>query len=287
MGQTVKPRELVVVDASDVSQEDQILALLEGSGIELKYVTGVPGRTRQLNQGIGLCEGDPVCILDDDVELDARWHQAILECFEAGGPQLGGVQGVIDNLPLYGLWARFFRGLFFLRRTTTNSPGRLLPSGYFTMPVAPSRITETEVLVSTAVAYRRQILSEYEFDEHLDGYAHKEDIDFSYRVGRRYSLAITPHARLVHLTTPHSRIAARNWMRMHVVNNHYLFYKNLGSSPARRLAFWWSMIGRLLLAAIKTAVRRDPAFLMGTLDGLKDVLRPDHSVPATAKMGDD
>jgi GT2 family glycosyltransferase len=273
MQQSVLPHEVVLVDASDQKQESSMREVVEPCGVRAVYLSSEPGRTRQLNLGARASNGDPIFFIDDDVELDGRFHEMMLAAFEAGGPEVGGLQGrVIDDT--YGsLPKRIFRTVFLLSRHTKDSRGRMLPSGYYTTPARPTEAREVQALRLCGLAFRRHIFDEFAFDESLDGYALKEDADFSYRVSRHYKLLVVPDAGFRHFKSPTSRVAVRDKSRMHIVNNYRLFRKNLAGTPLQWLAFGWAMLGRMIGESWRAGTRRNPDYIYGTLDGLKEVLR--------------
>jgi GT2 family glycosyltransferase len=273
LDQTVLPDEIVIVDGSERPTGEGLRAMVERAGVRLQYITTVPGRTRQLNLGTRAATGDPVFIMDDDVRLEGSFHEAMLRVFEAGGPELGGVQGTMIDDTFRSLPARAFRTIFLLSRHTKNGAGRLLPSGYYTTPVRPSEVREAQGLRLGGVGFRRRVFDEFSFDESLEGYALKEDIDFSYRVSRRYKLVVSPHARFRHLRAPAARLGVRAKSRMHVVNNYRVFRKNLDGTRAQKLAFLWAMLGRSLYELARTVVRCEPGYIQGYIEGLREILR--------------
>jgi GT2 family glycosyltransferase len=149
----------------------------------------------------------------------------------------------------------------------------VLPSGYYTTPVKPSTTRPTEALRLCGLAFRRDVFDEFSFDESLTGPALKEDIDFSYRVSRRYKLLIVPDARFRHLKSPADRMSQQARSRMHVVNNYRFFRKNLKGSPGQKAAFAWAMMGRTIYELTRSLFRRNPAYIAGNLEGLRDVAR--------------
>lgn len=273
VSQTMLPKEAVIVDASDRPDQSWMRDLLSGYDISLVYLATTPGRTRQLNAGIQASSGDPILFVDDDVELDERFHEEILEAFASEGEAVGGVQGSVINDTLRPLPMRAFRTLFLMSRHTKDGNARLLPSGYYTTPARPSANREAEALRLCGLAFRRKIFDEFSFDEELHGYALKEDVDFSYRVSRRHRLLVAPAARFRHLKTTNARIDVRAKSRMHVVNNHRLFTKNLEGTAVQRLAFLWALCGRLIYELLRTVVKRDPDYVLGTLQGLREIAR--------------
>ncbi len=271
--QDLLPEELVLVDASQGAPPAPLTEEFDNVGVRVEVIASAPGRTHQLNLGIAACTGDPVIVVDDDVVLEPGFVRAIVTAFERGGPNLGAVQGLMLNHVLRPWPARALRALFLQTRHTRSAPGRVLASGYYTLPVRPTRPVPADVVPLTATGYRRHVLREFPLDEALAGYALKEDIDLSYRVSRRYRVLVDPAARFLHLKTPTARIAVREKSAMHVVNNFWFFSKHLRGPLVHDLAFAWAMAGRLLAEAARSLVKRDPAFALGTLDGLREVYR--------------
>ncbi|MFN2489103.1 MAG: sulfotransferase [Actinomycetota bacterium] len=273
MMQSILPLEIVVIDGGDQSSKDWLDEMFESSGIELVYELTAPGRTRQLNMGARVCRGDPVFVVDDDVVLDGRFHEEMLATFDRGGEQVGGVQGTVENDTYSNLPVRVFKTLFLLSRHTKNRRGRVLPSGFYTTPISPTDAREAQALRLCGLGFRSRVFDEFSFDEFLEGYALKEDVDFSYRVSKKYRLLISPRARFRHLKSPGARISIREKSRMHIVNNHRIFLKNLDGTLLQRVAFSWALLGRLVFQLGKTLAREEPGYFLGALEGLSEVVR--------------
>jgi GT2 family glycosyltransferase len=97
-----------------------------------------------------------------------------------------------------------------------------------------------------------------------------EDLDLTYRISRRYPLAVNPEARLLHRASPVNRYAAKHYARNHLVHRYWFVLKNL-SSPHCRAAFWWSVIGALL-AAFASRKAAASAVTRGILLGIRDIV---------------
>jgi glucosyl-dolichyl phosphate glucuronosyltransferase len=271
--QRVLPDEVVIVDASSPPVPTPLWDELLSKGVRVVSLTAPPGRTGQLNVGIRAATGDLVIIVDDDVVLEPAFIGDVAHAFEIGEPRLAAVQGTMLNDILRPWPARGFRALFMQSRHTRRSPGRMLRSGYYTLPVAPTRPVEIEVLRLTACAFRSDVLREFLLDESLPGYALKEDIDLSYRISRRYQMLAIPNAQFWHLKTPTARIGAREKSAMHVVNNFWFYSKHLKGPLLNRLAFGWAMTGRFGSELLRSLTKRDTAYIGGAFDGLREVRR--------------
>jgi GT2 family glycosyltransferase len=271
--QTTRPEEIVIVDASEESQRWPLDDLVRSAAIRLVHIPARRGRTHQLNVGIRASRGDPVIIVDDDAVLDREFVRAMLRAFEDGGQDVGAIQGTMANDTYTPSPFRVLRRLFLLPQHTKRSRGKLLRSGYYTIPVRPAQPIEAEAVRLGATGFRRHVLHQFFLDESLDGYALKEDIDLSYRVSRQYRVLVIPDARFLHLKTPTARIGVREKSRMHVVNNFWFFSKHMRGPIMNDVAFAWSMVGRVGLQMYRTLVTGDPGFVLGTFDGFVDVYR--------------
>ena len=76
LAQTVKPDEIILVDASDTSESmEMVKKALAATGIKLTYlrqevISGKVRKTAAWNKAVRLALGDVIIFLDDDVVLD-------------------------------------------------------------------------------------------------------------------------------------------------------------------------------------------------------------------------
>ena len=199
------PGEVVVVDAS---ARPFSLAGLEPVSIVLRYLrTGVASAARQRNLGLDAVgpDVDLVGFLDDDVVLEPGAVGAMLRFWNAAAAGVAGAAFNMDNHPRPD-WPFFKRtplaeslGLYGRRSGTVAS------SGFQTMIGRVAKTTWTEWLPSTASVWRREIFRDHRFDEWFGGYSYLEDLDFSYRVGKAYRLAVVSDAHFRHLAAPGGR----------------------------------------------------------------------------------
>jgi GT2 family glycosyltransferase len=131
---------------------------------------------------------------------------------------------------------------------------------------------EVEFLSGCNMAYRREVVDTLRFDERLTGYALGEDLQFSYRVSRRWKLVLTPEARLDHRQAGGGRPPRDEHRAMAVFNRYLFFREHLARGPVDWMAYVWSSIGGMLL------ILRDPTArgVHGALAGYRAVLRHLH-----------
>ena len=270
VAQTILPAELCIVDSSEETPtRPRIEELCSGAGIELDFHHPAPrGLTVQRNVGIERTQGDPVFFIDDDVWLAKDCHERILEEYDRGWPNLGGVRAAPVRPARPSLLTRLFRKVFGLGGWWPEASGKVRAGFYvegISESLAPRRV---EYMNGWFMSFKREVFEHERFDEALAGYGFKEDIDFTYRVSKRgYTLVQTPKAKCDHLKSPASRLNSHNLQRMNMANQFYLHRKNMPQSPRYRFALWWAWLGLFLLNTGKAVKTRDPGLVTGLVEG--------------------
>jgi GT2 family glycosyltransferase len=237
------------------------------SGCRVELIATAPGLPRQRNIGARAATGSLVVYLDDDVVLERRYLAAIARTFEDDRTQqIGGVGGAQILEPRDRFLRRVACRLFLLK---THGRGVVKRSGYPDHVFSPRSTTEVEVLSGCNMAYRREVLDALSFDERLSGYALGEDVQFSYRVSRRWKLVVIPDARLDHRHAGGGRPVSNDYQAMAVFNRYLFFREHVARGALDWLAYAWSSIGAMLLAL------RDPRArgARGAISGYAAVLR--------------
>ena len=278
--QTRRPEEIVIVDASATPARDAADRLAGNMrGCRVALISSAPGLPRQRNLGTRATTGSVVVYLDDDVVLDAGYLAAVARTFDDDrSGQIGGVGGaqVPDPTPREGLLRRVACRLFLL---DTYGRGVVKRSGRPDYVFSPRSRMEVEFLSGCNMAYRRDVLAALSFDERLSGYALGEDLQFSYRVSRRWKLVLTPDARLDHRHAGEGRPLRDDYQAMAVFNRYLFFREHVARGPLDWIAYVWSSAGAMLL------ILRDPGArgVRGALTGYRAVLRHLHRRPASGR----
>src|SRR5262249_61803060 len=97
-----------------------------------------------------------------------------------------------------------------------------------------------EFLSGCNMSFRREVLAELEFAERLGGYALGEDLDFSYRASRRWTLVVTPAARLEHRHAAGGRPETDAFRAMSIFNKYLFFREQVARNPLDWAAFAWA-----------------------------------------------
>jgi glycosyltransferase involved in cell wall biosynthesis len=269
VGQTTLPAELCIVDSSDSTPaRAEIEALCQGVGLPLDYVNPAPrGLTVQRNLGLDRTTGDPVFLIDDDVYLAPDCHEECLKEYGRWGPELGGVRASAitpSRPPLPSVW---WRKLFGIGGWWPEASGRLRPGFWIEGVSESASVRRVECFVGYFMSFRREVFDHFRFDEKLAGYGHKEDIDFSYRVSRRYVLIQTPKAKCQHFKTQTARMPAFQLQRMNLGNQFYLHRKNMPQDVGHRAALWWGLVGLFILNIGRAVRYRDHGLVTGWVVG--------------------
>src|SRR5918999_2116159 len=269
LAQTVIPQELCIVDSSEQTPTlKSIQELCSKAGLHLDYVHPAPrGLTVQRNIGIDRTNGDPVFLIDDDVSLAPDCHEEILAEYKRWGSELGGVRAAPINPARPPWYSVLWRRLFGFGGWWPEASGRLR-SGLYIEAVSESvGVRKLDCFTGYFMSFRRKVFDFERFDEALSGYGHKEDIDFTYRVSRRFTLVQTPRAKCDHFRSITSRLPSHQLLRMNLANQFYLHRKLMPQDRKHRLALWWALIGVFTLNMGRALRNRDAGLVTGMVAG--------------------
>jgi GT2 family glycosyltransferase len=272
--QTRLPAQVVIVDAR---AEDRLSAYLAAATLpfECRYIRAAPGVMRQRNIGVSNCEGAFVFCLDDDLILDPDFIEEMLKPLESEQqPRPAAVMGRIveDTSWLAGsswrvrlnVWLRQrVSDLFLLDKIGS---GRFRYSGLASYPRDPGPSRFVECVSGGCAVYPRRLFDQMCYDETIY-YPPLEDHDFSKRLADAGEKAYyQASARVLHKKSASGRLPTAGLQRVFVTHHFYMFRKNWPQTPLRRLAFWWSVLGLLLLNSTR------PQQFKGVLAGIANIL---------------
>jgi len=266
--QSELPEAIIIIDASD-NEKTALVAknILENSAIKLIYKKSKPGLTYQRNLGIKNSKNDLLLFLDDDVVLDPHYIKEIKRPFCDDKTEIvGGVTGRIKPGKPKSLVSILIRKLFCLSEPARGEVKKSFANNSI-HPRYVDKTFEVEWLSGCNQCYRKKVFKEFKFDENMASYAYMEDVDFSYRVRKKYKLMFTPLARLVHNVqiSNDTRLKKREKQRMFMVNLKYLFRKNLPQTFVFKFCHYWSYIGYVVRGLL---LERNFDFTLGTLQGI-------------------
>lgn len=278
--QTVLPNEFVLVNAGPMDLQDLVRDSLAGSGIAFQYATSRPGTSLQRNIGLDMIDADFIFMFDDDVLLEPTYIERTMACFaQKTDPPVGVVLGTFNQPARKAGWRRTYFKVFGMTHSVEGDEAVLQASGAVRWLIDPSDVVEVPVASGGRVAYRRECLDDERFDEFLPGYTMSEDVELSYRVGRRWTIVQTPFARLYHTHSPVNRNTYGDRVSRLIYSRFYFFKKHLPKDPYHVAAFAWSNVGIVTLYAGSALMKPEPgprAVLQGIARGyahcVKDLL---------------
>jgi glycosyltransferase involved in cell wall biosynthesis len=249
--QRVSPAELIVVDASDDDQTQEVLKVFarqEDLSTRIIWETAkTRGAAVQRNQGVARATQPVIWFFDDDIlfepECVARLWAALQS--DAG---LGGVNAMITN-QRYQPPGRISRFVFRLMagQQKVSYAGQVLGPAVNLLPEDGDDLPEVvpvQWLNTTCTMYRREALPGPPFPSKFSGYSLMEDLALSLTVGRHWKLANARTARIYHdsRSGEYKRdVAAVS--KMELVNRHHVMTEVMGRRSPRdyaRLALWQS-----------------------------------------------
>ncbi len=257
-GQTGPVEEVVIVDGGDRPLGPLAEAF---PGLSVRVLRHrPPSATRQRNVGIDAVgpKASLIGILDDDSVLVPDAVEVMLSFWDAAPARLGGASFNLANPP--GLVAAGLKhlplaewlGLYSARK------GAVLPSGFQVMLDGVTENLSVQWLPSGTSVWRRQVFSDFRFDEWFGGYSYLEDLDFSYRVGRSFGLAVVAAARQFHFPSPRGRLGGYVFGRREVANRLYFVHKNPELSVAK---CYLALLFRAGLSLVQAVRCREAYFL--------------------------
>lgn len=271
--QTCQPDELIVVDSSDELTIERYLGSVQPP-FPSRYFHTQPGLTLQRNFGIRKSSGEFLFFFDDDVELASNYIELVVKTFNTDvQKRIGAIGGRIMNFqtnsPLsIRVWieSKVFKSLRNLFGLVDLRDGRFRFSGMPTHPHLLLKSGYMECLSGCCMAFRRDAFEKISFDEKLPNYGLMEDADISKRaLDAGYGIYYEASATLVHMESPRNRADQYRMAKMTVMNYAYLFHKNWNNNWYRKLAFYWAILGLIVVNLTK----KDG--LRGTLSGLANL----------------
>lgn len=288
--QTRLPDELVVVDSSDTEELKSWLdsfcrsRFLVPLNLNFKYIHAKVCLTKARNKGLDNSTKDIVIYVDDDVTLNKNCIKEIVRVFDNDLEKRVGIvfcqeiksvskkDPIIINKILHGI-GHIFANLFMLGGFSDK--GEFKASGNYTIIRDNSRgnkIIKTDTPTADIYALRRETCDKFRWDEKLPGGFYGDDIDLAYRVSRKYQSIYNPRAKMIHKP---SRGMSNKYIRakMRMEFQYYFFMKNIPQSLKYKFAFWFSILGLILISAIRVILRKESSIFRGHLRGFINIIR--------------
>ena len=276
--QTVLPDEVVIVDGStEIDLRHPIEDLFrEAHSDLLKYIKSLPSLTVQNNSGIKNSIGDLITILDDDVVLDKDYILCTKDFYNNNSDLYVGALStkIIDSDTT--VYKEHFSiseliGKMFLLWHTRD--GKFQLSGIPTL-ISPdcNELKKVDFIFGGNATYPRSILEEFQFDEHLPMGFMMSDDDLAYRISRKYQNYWTPKTFVYHKTHYVNNDRYKK-SKEFIMCHFYLKRKNHPGYLKNNAAFYWSVLGKIILETYISIKIKNLTGLNGTFSGLINVWR--------------
>lgn len=253
--QEVKPAQIIIVDGGSNDSKDILNSSINLNNID--YIKkNPPSLTLQRNIGINMLkeEASLVAFFDDDIILKPGCLNNMMRFWERASSAVGGagfnITGEIYKYKRPSLFAKIFL-------VDADNPSMILRSGFQSKVYFCDETKSAEWLVGCAMVWRKNIFKAFMFDEWFSGYARYEDVDFSYRVGKKYKMYIIADAHVQHFIKPERIEFSSALGKMEVVNRLYFVRKNQLSIPL----CYWALSGLLLNNVVKAILGVDIRYI--------------------------
>lgn len=233
-GQSYQPKEIVVVDASD-GDETEELCQTEIDGLEsaIKYYRAATrGAASQRNEAFEYSSESILFLMDDDILFDEGCLEKMFHALEAD-PKCGGVNAMIKNQqysPPGKLSGLIWPLMLGEKRSTyaglcMGPVVNLLPEDRDDLP----EVVDVEWMNTTCVLYRREALPNPPFSSHFKGYSLMEDVSLSVTVAKKWRIANVRTARIFHDSQPGDHKSSHAVLsEMELVNRKFVMTEILG-----------------------------------------------------------
>jgi len=253
-GQSVQCDQCIIVDASE-EPVDYVLKEFPELNWDYAHVSP-PSLSEQRNVGMSRLQPDITLAgyLDDDIVLLDGALEAMLTYWEKASDEIGGGRFNIEGDPMpSSMW---LKALFL---EDGMEMGVLLKSGHNTHMRTVSQDKYTQWLSGGATIWRREVISEFEYDEWYLGHGYLEDVDYSYRVGKKYKLVVLADARVLHLSPPLRKDKSFLFGQWQVSNRIYFVKKHPEFSV---ILCYWALLGYFLQNLFLGIIRPGQGHLM-------------------------
>jgi GT2 family glycosyltransferase len=276
MAQSVKPAELIVVDASEGDHEPEIAPCVAShSSVKLIYSKAkVKGAATQRMEGISLSGNDVIWFMDDDILLEPGCTSRLWAALNSS-PAVGAVNAMITNQQysspgkVTSLMYRLMHG-----QALETYAGKVIGPAWNLLPEDGEGLSEyvaCEWLNTGCTMYRKEAMPDPVFPTFFRGYAPLEDMALSTLIGKKHKLINVRKARIFHDSQAGAHKTNKVLIaRMSLINRFYVMTKILGRSAPSDIM----KLALLEIFMIVTSVRSKsqilalPKIILGKIQGV-------------------
>ncbi len=247
--------EVLIVDQSKNDNTKKLVRSLKNKKIKCIH-SNIPSITKARNLGVAKSSknSDLICFLDDDVTIGNGYFNELKNVF-ISNPNTKGVAGYVKSADNYQMsfFETLLRKIFLFGHLTKNNADIISVYGNNYPANKPEGMIFSHWLPGVNGCYKKEVFKFQKFDENLLGYTVVEDIDFSYRLWKKFpgSLVITPKANILHRFSQSERSVRRDITFINQVDHFYFFLKNYNDSFLHRASFVWNLLGITVINLIR------------------------------------
>jgi len=275
LGQTVPVHVFAVVDAGDTpTLEARLREKLDPAGIELIYRTSEPGTSLQRNIGLDLLAqqleaDDLVFFFDDDVLLEPDFVAQCIRCMDLPmQPPVGCVLATFTQEPRPRGWQQTWFRVFRMTHQVQGNTAKLGAAGAVQWLMEPSDDVPVPVASGGRTCYRWAAIENERLDEFLPGYTLNEDVEYSFRVAKRWTIIHSPTVRLYHKRSPKGRVDYGDRLSRMIYSQFYFFRKHRPRDPGHLAALAWNAVGTSTFYVAAGLLKPDSKSKLGALKGV-------------------
>jgi GT2 family glycosyltransferase len=275
LAQTIPVHVFAVVDAGDTpTLEARLREKLDPAGIELLYRTSTPGTSLQRNIGLDLLAeqlepNDLVFFFDDDVLLEPNFVEEVIRCMGLPTqPPVGCVLATFTQEPRPRGWQQAWFKTFRMTHQVEGDVARLGAAGAVQWLLEPSTDVAVPVASGGRTCYRWAAIANERLDEFLPGYTLNEDVEYSFRVAKTWTIIHSPTVRLFHKRSPKGRVDYGDRLSRMIYSQFYFFRKHRPRAPGHLAALAWNALGTSSFYVAAGLLKGDSKSRMGALKGV-------------------
>ncbi len=273
--QTVPVHLLCVVDAGDTpTLAPKLREKLEPAGIELLYFQSIPGTSLQRNIGLDhlrdrLQDDDLVFFFDDDVLLEPDYVAETERCMALPhSPPVGCVLATFTQEPRERGWQQAWFRAFRMTQQVDGDKARVGTAGAVWWLRQPSGDVVVPVASGGRTCYRWAAIRDERFDEFLPGYTLNEDVEYSFRIAKKWTILHSARVRLFHKRSPVGRIDYGDRVSRMIYSQFYFFNKHREHSPENVAKLAWNMAGTATFYVAAGLLRPNSKNRWGAIQGV-------------------
>jgi GT2 family glycosyltransferase len=275
LAQTVPVHVLAVVDAGDTPTLARCLReKLDPAGIELIYRTSIPGTSLQRNIGLDLLaeqleDNDLVFFFDDDVLLESNYVAETQRCMDLPlSPPVGCVLATFTQEPRARGWQQHWFRAFQMTHQVDGNEANLGAAGAVQWLREPTIDAQVPVASGGRTCYRWAAIKSERLDEFLPGYTLNEDVEYSFRIAKKWSIVHSPTVKLFHKRSPKQRIDYGDRVSRMIYSQFYFFRKHRPRDPGHLAALAWNAAGTSTFYVAAGLLKADSKDRLGAIRGV-------------------